>query len=288
MYFHLLTRTHTAGLERLLRFIQTILQILTAWPSLIASLLQTSSISATITIAASLDQLQSSLNLTRRSQRLFWFLGSFKSGWDLYTNQSDKSIETWLDIYASTFLGLFGMIESVTLLDLLELDHLTIFGPERTLSLNMEAQKIWFAGLALSAMSSGIKMVRLMAYRPVPPTGSGFGTGAEPDVKIAKSSEEKDALDEQTGEKLNEGALEDMKKEREQRKAQQKAWLEKVNRDVRNLTLSFLTDVLDLLIPASTVGWIQAGPGPVGVTTLLSSITSGLTVWEKFGRRVGE
>lgn len=263
--------------------------ILTSCPSLIASVFNTSSTAAHVSAEASLVQLQSHLNLTRRCQRLFLFLTSFQTGWHLFVSTSEKNIETWLDIYSKTLLGIFGMIESVTLLDLLQLDQFMVFGPERTASLNVEAQKIWFVALYLSAMSCGIKLVRMLAYRAVPPTGTGFGTSSEPAAAAASASaatsSEKPKLEGIADEKRS-SSPKDMKEERERRKGEQKAWMKKVNADMTELGLKLVSDLLDLVIPASIVGWIQVEPGVVGVAMLCSTITSSLGIWDRCRRQL--
>ena len=180
------------------------------------------------------------------------------------------------------------MVESVTLLDLLQLDQFTVFGPERTASLNVEAQKIWFVALYLSAMSCGIKLVRMLAYRAVPPTGTGFGTSSEPAAAAAAAS----AATSSEKAKLKEipdnerPSPTNMNEERERRKEEQKAWVEKVKTDITELGLKLVSDLLDLVIPASVVGWIQVEPGVVGVAMLCSTITSSLGIWDRCRRQL--
>lgn len=184
-----------------------------------------------------------------------------------------KTLETWLDAHAKTCLGMFGMLESVTLLDLLAVDHLEIFGRERTATLNIDAQRFWFVALYLSALSSGVKLVRLLAHSPVPPTGEGFSVGQVSD-KDATPSQEKTGL-----EKM---------KERNKRKKEQKAWLRKVNEEMGALGMKLLADVLDLIIPASIVGWVQVDPGLVGIAMFCSTIITGSNIWRHHGRGLAQ
>ncbi|KAF6794184.1 Pex11 domain protein (AoPex11B), partial [Colletotrichum musicola] len=122
----------SAGLERILRALQSLVVILLTHPSLLSIL----SIPQAPGIAALLP-LKSNLNLSRRAIRLFWFLNSFGTSYNLYTSSSSSSrsaipLETWLDIVRLTLLGLYAGIESATLLDLLGLPNVSVFGEEQT------------------------------------------------------------------------------------------------------------------------------------------------------------
>ncbi|KFH46119.1 hypothetical protein ACRE_031180 [Hapsidospora chrysogenum ATCC 11550] len=274
--------TDNAGLERILRLFQSLFQILTSYPLLIATLLPTSPPAIHISAETSLRQLQSRLAITRRWLRLFRFLDAFRGGWQLYLSEA-KTLETWLDAHAKTCLGMYGLLESVTLLDLLDVDHLEVFGRERAASLNVDAQRFWFAALYLSAMSSAVKLVRLLAYRPVPPTGDGFAMGGA--GLGGKGSGEKDgAL--VSGEDKSD--LEKIKEEREKRKRQQKEWAKKVSGEMGALGMKLLSDMLDLVIPASIVGWIQVDPGLVGLAMFCSTIITGNDVWRRHGRQLAK
>lgn len=252
--------------------------ILTSYPLLIASILSSSPEAVHVSAETLLRQLQGRLNIARRWMRLFRFLEAFQAGWTLYLSKG-KTLDTWLDAHAKTCLGMFGMLESITLFDLLAVDHLEIFGRERTASLNIEAQKFWLVALYLSALSSCVKLVRLFAQRPVPPTGDGFGMGHEPGKD---GSAEKDAVPEQ-----EKSGLEKMK-DRNRRKREQKAWLKKVHEEMVALGMKLLGDVLDLVIPASVVGWVQVDPGLVGIAMFSSTIITGIFIWKRHGREIAK
>lgn len=253
--------------------------ILTSYPLLIASILSSSPEAVHVSTETLLRQLQGRLNITRRWMRLFRFLEAFQAGWRLYLSEG-KTLETWLDAHAKTCLGMFGMLESITLFDLLAVDHLEIFGAERAASMNVEAQRFWLVALYLSAMSSGVKLVRLFSQRPVPPTGDGFGLGPEPEKEGAGEKDVAAPEQEKSG-------LEKMK-DRNRRKREQKAWEKKVQAEMVALGMKLLGDVLDLVIPASIVGWVQVDPGMVGIAMFCSTIITGGVIWKRHGREIAK
>ena len=253
--------------------------ILTSYPILIASILSSAPDAVHVSTETLLRQLQGRLNITRRWMRLFRFLEAFQAGWRLYLSEG-KTLETWLDAHAKTCLGMFGMLESITLFDLLAVDHLEIFGAERAASINVEAQRFWLVALYLSAMSSGVKLVRLFSQRPVPPTGDGFGVGQEPEKEGAGEKDVAAPEQEKSG-------LEKMK-DRNRRKREQKAWEKKVQAEMVALGMKLLGDVLDLIIPASIVGWVQVDPGMVGIAMFCSTIITGGVIWKRHGREIAK
>lgn len=250
------------GLERFFRLIQSFFMILTSYPSLITLIFPFSPPSVHVSAETSLFQLQSNLNITRRSMRLFRFLDSLNVGYSLYANGpvADKDIVTWLDILGKSCYGMFGLLESVTLPDLLGVDHLEIFGPARTKELNIQAQMFWFLGLYASVLTTCIRLVRLFAYSPVPQAGS-FGEKVEED-----------------------NSPEGLKAAAEKSKAERKAWARQVSVKSTALGFKLISDVLDLVLPANAVGWIRVHPGVLGIAMFCSSITSSKDVWDKCGR----
>ncbi|EQK99629.1 AoPex11B-like protein [Ophiocordyceps sinensis CO18] len=241
--------TDIVGLERLLRLLQAALLILTCYPSLLASLVtlaSSSSPSAVIDVvstAASLLQLQNQLNLARRTIRLFWFLGSFQSSWKLFTSR-DKGVEAWLGVLAQSAFGMFGLMESVTLLDLAR-GGLTLFGPVEAARLDQEAQVLWLVALYASALGSGAKMLALLASRPVPSSGEGFGAALDGGRGAAHEGEAKEGKDGQVR------AKEQARKHKEQ---QRRASADGINAKAGALGSKLVADLLDMVIPASKLG----------------------------------
>ncbi|PNY28799.1 Uncharacterized protein TCAP_01279 [Tolypocladium capitatum] len=268
--------TDIVGLERFLRFFQSIFLILTSYPSLMATILLSSyPPSVHVSMKTSLQQLQSHLNLTRRTIRLFWFLSSFQSSWTLYTafSPDGKFIETWLDVLAKSAFGMFGLMESATLLDLARVDGVALFGADEAVRLDTEAQVLWLVALYASALASGVRLLRLFAYRPVPQAGEGFGTVLEKEPGVAA-----------VGEVEEERAT--IKELSQRRKEERKAWLKEVNDEAGALGMKLLAEMLDMVIPAARIGWIKVDVGFVGVAMFCSTVLTGKAVWERCGKQL--
>ncbi|KAJ6438942.1 NADH dehydrogenase (ubiquinone) flavoprotein 1 [Purpureocillium lavendulum] len=272
------------GLERLLRFVQSVFLILTSYPSLIAAyLLPSRPASVHAAAATSLRALQSRLNLTRRTIRLFWFLGSFQAGWALYVGDDaaaagagaggggdgvGKPLEAWLDILASSAFGMFGMLESATLVDLARVPGVALLGFDEAARLDAQAQTLWFLALYASALSSGVKLLKLYAHRPVPQTADGFGGGGGDDKATKATTTTTTAA---------------LAKKRKDERAARTA---EANAKARALGMKLLADVLDLVIPASSLGWVTVDVGVVGVAMLGSTVLTGAAVWNRCAKQL--
>ncbi|KYK60638.1 hypothetical protein DCS_01776 [Drechmeria coniospora] len=265
--------TDAAGLERFLRFFHSIFIILTSCPSLLSNFLLSSQPSSLHgSSIKSILQLQSHVSLTRRTIRLFWFLDSFQSSWRHYISSASSAgsnlPETWIDILSKSAFGMFGMMESATLLDLARVDGVSVFGFDEAVRLDAEAQALWFIALSTSALSTAIKLFRLSSSHRAPQTD-------EPDT--------------QQGEKKTRGRTRQERaeaKELVRRQAAEKAAaLEMSHRSVA-LGMKLLADLLDLMIPASRIGWIKVHGGLVGVAMLGSTILTGITVWDRCAKKL--
>ncbi|KAF4122109.1 Peroxisomal biogenesis factor 11 (PEX11) [Geosmithia morbida] len=260
----------SAGLERLLRLFQSACLILTSYPPLVATLLPSSWPSSShLAVETSLRQLQSRFNITRRWLRLFRFLEPLQAGWRLYRAEN-KTLEMWVDAHAKTCFGMFGLLESVTLFDLIDVDHLEIWGREMAVQINVDAQRFWFIALYLSALSSGIKLFRI------------FSSSRSKQEQAAEVIEdEKDAKrDDKQGEKLS--VEEKVKEERKRRKQE----LAKINQMTTQHGLDLLASLLDLVIPASILGWVDVAPILVGLAMFTTSIITGAAVWKRSARQL--
>lgn len=267
----LLTSSTSGGLEKLLRLTQSALLVLTSYPFLLAYLLPSSPLSVLVSTETLLVGVQDHLNIVRRWMRAFRFLESLGASLKLYSSppaasaqSQGRSLDEWLDVLALTCFGLFGMVESITLFDVAPVDGLGIFGKEQSDWMNLEAHKFWFVGLYASAVSAGWKLFRVLAYQPVPTTTNGDVLGA---------SEGKTAAEEK----------EDIKKAAEKRKEERVKWAKEVSEKTTGLTLSLVADVLDLTIPAATLGWVDLSDGIVGTAMLCSSVIMVLQRWKGVG-----
>ena len=234
--------------------------------------------------------LRHQLNVSRRFIRLFRFLDSFQAGYVLYAAPKDKSIETWLVILSKTFLGIYGFLETATMLDVLGIEYLSVFGEAKSKELNSQAQVFWFVALYASVVSCGIKLFQLFAYRPVPKTGEGYGTGEKPGEKAAESekveSKEKPLISEK---ELSQD--EQLKNEQERlrgvvakRKQERRVWIRDFSAQASSLGKKMISDSLDMLLPASGAGWVNVHGGYVGLAMFCTTIITGLDVWHKIGK----
>ncbi|KAM4063149.1 peroxisomal biogenesis factor 11 (PEX11) domain-containing protein [Hirsutella rhossiliensis] len=277
--------TDIVGLERLLRLLQAILLVLTSYPSLLSNILtfllllppfysssppSSPPVIDVVSTATSLLQLQTQLNLARRTIRLFWFLGSFQSSWALLGSRA-KGIDSWLGVLAHSAHGMFGLVESATLLDLVD-GGVTLFGPVEAVRLDEEAQMLWLVALYASALGSGAKILGMLAYRPVPPTGDGFGAALDDCQDAAAEGEAKEGKEDKAE------AEERARKHKEQ---QRRVWADEFNAKAGALGSKLLADLLDMVIPASRLGWLKVDGGLVGIAMVCSTVLSGKTVWDR-------
>ncbi|QLI68244.1 uncharacterized protein G6M90_00g036360 [Metarhizium brunneum] len=259
--------TDIVGLERIMRFIQSVFSILTAYPALIPMLLSHQPSAVHKTSALAMGQLSNHLNMTRRAVRLFWCLGSFQTSWNAYV-APEKSIETWLAILADSLFGLFGLMESVTLPDLLQVKGLSVFGLAEAVRIDDQSKSVWLAALACSALCTGVKILKSYAHRAVPETGSGFGAPEHEKKKTGKGGENK--------------AQAAAEKRRQEREAASK----EAGRKIGGLTRKLLADLLDIAIPAWATGLADIDAGVVWVAMLFSTIFTGYAVWERCGQAI--
>ena len=173
-------------------------------------------------------------------------------------------------------MGMYGLLESATLLDLLEIKGLRVWGPERTMQLNLEAQRFWFLALGCAVASGLLQLINVFAYAPVPVAGSGYGTGEE------KARGEDDARGVQ-GES-------DWKEERERlrqvvakRKEERIAWRREVRARSAVLLRKLVTDSLDMLIPGNVIGWVKVDPGTVALAMFTTTLLTSVDVWRRCG-----
>ncbi|KAK4232456.1 peroxisomal biogenesis factor 11 [Podospora fimiseda] len=151
------------GLERFFRFFQSLTQILSSYPILITILStqlfplnfyssdfpppQPSPPHILLTKPA-LISLKSKLGLGRRFFRIFRFLEAFEGAYQTYSLTPDNNPEKWLDLAAKGFNGMYLLLESITLLDDLQvIQGGGIWGMKKAKELNVEGQRFWFFSL---------------------------------------------------------------------------------------------------------------------------------------------
>ncbi|RDA87872.1 hypothetical protein CP532_2999 [Ophiocordyceps camponoti-leonardi (nom. inval.)] len=237
--------TDIVGLERILRLIQATLLTLTSYPALLAN----------GTKASPLRQLQWRLNLTRRTLRLFWFLGTFEA------TEARFGSDGYLGVLAQAALGVFGLVESVTLLDLVAVDGVAIWGVDEAWRLDREAQVLWLFGLCLDALTCALRL-------------RSMSSSVDED---APSVEEK----EKEKEKKKKTEMTTKKKER-------KSPMPTDGNKKAELTSRLVADLLDALIPASSIGYVSIDDGLVGIAMVCSTLITATTVWSRCRRHLPE
>ncbi|KAM0745269.1 hypothetical protein ACQRIT_000653 [Beauveria bassiana] len=266
------------ALERMMRLLQAIALILTSYTGLLA-LLQPPSAGAAQHLAtrATLLALQDWLNVTRRSLRTFWFLRAFDSSYARFRQAGPLlGAEALLDVVAGSLLGVFGLLETATLPDMLGIPGLAVFGPDAARRLNEQAQLCWLLALLAAVLAAGVRVCQLWAERAVP-AAADFGERKE------KEGEERE---EEKGGK--DGLVKKKKKQevQEKRRRDKEEAARKTKAEIAALTVKMVNDTLDMVIPANFCGWSNFHPGQVGVAM---AITSWITLrghWERCGRAV--
>lgn len=189
--------------------------------------------------------------------------------------------EAWLDIFSRTFNGMYLLLETLTLVDALQLPGLPLWGAARAGRLHVEGQRFWFLALLCGAAAGLLKVVKLVGYGPVPQTGEGYGLGPPPGAGEGEKS----------GEQLQ---LPDWQRRRDKmrrmvyaRRESRRAWKMEIRTRGYALARRCVADVLDLAVPGSVVGWVRVEPGTVGAVMVLSTWLTGVEVWERCGREIG-
>ncbi|PHH65989.1 hypothetical protein CDD81_937 [Ophiocordyceps australis] len=238
--------TDIYGLERALRLVQSLILFLVCSPIVPSALgLPTSG----------LLQLLSHLNLTRRTMRLFWFLGSFQDSYRVYTNKDG----VWLDALASSTFGLFGALESLTLLDLAEVPGVHLLGLSLAERLDAEAQVLWLVALCASV---GGNVSRMGAWR------TGRGAAGTKEAEAEDEGADKESRAEHEAQSVA---------DTEQRVARPQPRAD----GYRQLVVKTLADALDLVIPLTTLGWIQMHTSLVALAMLCSTVLSVTVIWNR-------
>ncbi|KKY35171.1 putative AoPex11B [Diaporthe ampelina] len=188
-----------------------------------------------------------------------------------HRRKSGPPAEAWLDIFGRTFNGMYLLLESLCLVDALQVPTFSLWGPEWFSILFVEGQRFWFFGLGCGVASGMVKIVKLLAYAPVPPTGEGYGTG----------------------EKRDESEMADWEKERERlrkimwaRKEQRKLWKSNIKTKSKGLARKCMADLLDMVMPGSVVGWWKVDQGTLGFILIITTYLTGWEVWERCGREL--
>ena len=222
------------------------------------------------------------LDLGRRYFRVFRFLECFHGAQKLSaslttTTTSDPGrssggkqrpawvqADAWLDLFGSTFCGMYLLLEASTVVDYMQIDGLQVWGPEWQVKVNVEAQRFWFLTLACAIASGVLQLAALLAYPPAPTTG-------EP-VKEKTSGSSSAVADEKKSEKAR-------------AKAQPNAEAD-VRKQLYRLGKDVVSNAIDIILPGAIVGWLDVSPGTMGVAMFVTTILTSMDVWDRCGKEV--
>lgn len=185
----------------------------------------------------------------------------------LYVASSPLSLEAWLEVTKLTLLGLYGLLETVTIPDMAGVE---VFGAERDRRINLEAQRFWFLALVCGVLGGLLRVFAAEAYGAVPATGAGFAAKGEDTKgdKVVKEGE-KEELKAET-----ERAGKDKVAEEQRRKSGEKK---------RALVRKVVVDAVDMVLPVAVLEWADVDPAVVGVAMFVSTLVSGYDVWKGLG-----
>jgi hypothetical protein len=212
-----------------------------------------------------LTELSGRLGLVRRFIRLFRFLDAFSTSYNLFATSSKDGqptsahLEKTVDGLAGTFNGLYLLLEAVTLVDALKIPGLAIWGVELESAIKVESQRCWLFALVAGALACMLRLLRLRDLTP---------TRATPNNATEKST----GIDEKETAKIEEERARNALKSAQSRR----------------LTRKMVACVLDLALPGSVVGWIPASKSSVAIIMLVTSVLTGVDVWERCGKEVGK
>ncbi|KAG6041726.1 hypothetical protein E4U41_002591 [Claviceps citrina] len=275
--------TDIVGLERLMRLLQALFTILTVHPTLLPVLLPGQPKAVHQASVLAMLELSNHLKLARRAIRLFWCLGSFQSslsGLASPPSPGKSRLEAWLSITADSLFGLFGLVESLTLPDLLPGRHVSVLGRAAAVKLDGQAQGLWLAALLCAVLRSCVRLLGAFADRAVPPTGGVFAVSdrGEGDVKTTGTAKSDDDDDDDAA-----AAAAAAERQRRKREKEREVLDKQHGRKIGALTRKLAAEVLDLAIPASRMGLVDMEVGTVAVAMLFSTLLTGYAVWERCG-----
>jgi hypothetical protein len=239
--------------------------ILLSPPNLHHTFLLSSTFSNNYHLHRPLTELSGRFGLVRRFIRLFRFLDAFSASYNLFTSTSKDGqptsahLEKTVDGLAGTFNGLYLLLEAVTLVDALKIPGLAIWGVELESAIKVESQRCWLFALVAGALACMLRLLRLRDLTP---------TRATPNNATEKST----GIDEKETAKIEEERARNALKSAQSRR----------------LTRKMVACVLDLALPGSVVGWIPASKSSVAIIMLVTSVLTGVDVWERCGKEVGK
>lgn len=271
---------HLVGLERTFRFFQSVVQITLSYRFAFSLLLQLLGLSVhkapqPATAQSVLLDLRQRLDLGRRYFRVFRFLeflhGAQKLSASITSQPATENsklrsawtqADAWLDVFGSTFCGMYLLLETSTIVDYLQIEGLEVWGPEWQVKVNAEAQRFWFFTLACGIASSLVKIFKLLMYPSEP---------VSVDESVKREAAAADKKKREKAEKTTAAQLNTKREARQQ---------------IYGLSKNIVSNAIDIILPGAIVGWIDVSPGHIGVAMFVTTIITSMDVWDRCGREV--
>lgn len=180
---------------------------------------------------------------------------------------------------------MYLLLETSTFLDVLDIDGLSVWDAATRSSINVEAQRFWLFALVCGTLSGLWRMFCIKAYSPVPQAV------AVPMNSDSLAEKEKD----NTGDEKEEDAVADSAaalREEQARLRRGGAQDRETHRRAERVKMYKLgrgaaANAFDTAIPGVIVGWLDLSEAAVGQAMVVSTVLTGLAVWEKCGEQVG-
>jgi hypothetical protein len=169
---------------------------------------------------------------------------------------------------------MYLLLEAVAIVDALQIDGLAVWTPAIERTIAVEAQRFWLFSLVCGVVGGLLRMLKVYLYTPLP---SIKNTGEElEEDKIVTVWADFDVRREQ--QRLKRLFL--------RRKRSRVLWIREMRAKMRGLGRCVLACSIDVLLPGSAIGWIDVSSGTVGVAMLITTVLTGLDVWERCGGEV--
>ncbi|CAK7198571.1 hypothetical protein SEUCBS139899_001234 [Sporothrix eucalyptigena] len=289
--------TEASGLERIMRLVQSLLQIVVSVPvlltyvtALLTSHAAVKSVDSVIEVAVMLSGARDRVNLVRRVFRMFRFIESFHAAHRMYatlftpdTSVKKKRVrlDPWFDAFAATFAGMYLVLETSTILDAFEVPGLAVWGPAMADRINVEGQRYWFLSLSCSVVAGVFRMLNVTRDLPLPPP-----TEEEKQGNMGSPlAEAVDEVEEKKLAALNE-ERERLKRIVQGRMETRRVWIRSLRARLVVLGRHVVADAADVLLPGAIVGWTPLRPATVGAVMCFTTLLTGYDVWLRCGREV--
>jgi hypothetical protein len=241
---------------------------------------------STATIQTVLREIWLRLGLVRRFFKLFRFFESFNSAHNLYLNSLDPTgrlsmVQTvvWFDVLGLSFYGMYYLLEASIIVDEMQIDGLEVWTPEWEQIIIIEAARFWLFALVCGVFSGLLKMFVFLANAPISITGEGF-SHSKTEARSTSTLKKKADGEAKLG---MEGMLERLRDTINETKMGRMLAQPAARTKIYVLGRRILSNTLDVVLPASTVGLVHLSSGTIGLAMFVTTILTSIDVWERCG-----